>query len=235
MATFNLQQFISTISSSGLAKENRFEVILPEAISDAPVSLFCESVSLPQMSVMMKQQRLFGPTYNRAATVDYGGAGIQLTFYVDSDMKVKKYFDSWMHMCVAPSTFSARYLKDYAFNVDIYQLNEKDERTYHIRLIEAFPTSSGPMTLNQSSIDSAHRLPVTLSYRYWETDDINNSTPVFPEEISSLTGDNPKTITLQEKLTPQTPPNANANNPGMRGTAADYFADRVSKRPGEGF
>jgi len=176
MTTFSVEQFLSTVGSKGLARENRFEVILPERLTgDFPVSLMCESTSLPQMSVVTKQQRLFGPTYNRAATSDYGGAGIQMVFLVDSAMKVKKYFDDWMHLCVASSEFTARYLKDYAFDITINQLNEKNEVTYTIKLIEAFPTSSGPMTLSQSGQDSFHRLPVTIAYRYWETDDISNS------------------------------------------------------------
>ena len=223
MATFNLQQFVQTVSSSGLARENRFEVILPEIVTGTPVSLFCESASLPQMTVVTKQQRLFGPTYNRAATVDYGGAGVQMVFYVDTEMKVKKYFDEWMHSCVNSSEFTARYLKEYAHTVDIYQLNEKEERTYHIKLIEAFPTSSGPMTLSQSAQDSFHRLPVTMTYRYWETDDISNSGPSFVDDVSISPGGTSKTVTLAERLNP---PNPNANNPGMRGTARDGFNQR---------
>lgn len=199
MATFSVEQFLSTVGSKGLARENRFEVILPERLTgDFPVSLFCESTTLPQMSVVTKQQRLFGPTYNRAATNDYGGAGIQMVFLADSDMKVKKYFDDWMHLCVAPSAFTARYLKDYAFDIAINQLNEKNDVTYSIKLIEAFPTSSGPMTLSQSAQDSFHRLPVTIAYRYWETADITNS-QTFATGIGAVSNEGLTVTQLQEQ------------------------------------
>lgn len=237
MATFSVEQFLSTVSSKGLARENRFEVILPEQLTgDFPVSLLCESTSLPQMSVVTKQQRLFGPTYNRAATNDYGGAGLQMVFLVDSDMKVKKYFDDWMHRCVAQSEFTAKYLKDYAFDIIINQLNEKNEVTYTIKLIEAFPTASGPMTLSQSAQDTFHRLPVTIAYRYWETDSISNS-----QTFASGIG------TVSTAITPTAQPRSTFTpDPGKRNTASDYIRQRDEKlrdavttvplqRPGEGF
>jgi hypothetical protein len=199
MATFSVDQFRQTVFSNGLARENRFEVIMPEVVTGGfPVSIMCESTSLPQMSVVTKQQRLFGPTYNRAATVDYGGAGLQMVFYVDREMKVKKYFDAWAHLCIASSKFTARYLKEYAFDLQILQLDEQDNTTYNVKLIEAFPTNIGPMQLAQGSNDTFHRLPVTITYRYWQTADINNSEPVYPDDLNSNLIDKPKTFPLGE-------------------------------------
>jgi hypothetical protein len=170
------------------------------------------------MSVVTKQQRLFGPTYNRAATVDYGGAGLQMVFYVDREMKVKKYFDEWAHLCVASSKFTARYLEEYAGTVQIFQLDEKENITYNVSLIEAFPTNIGPMQLSQGSNDTFHRLPVTMTYRYWQTADINNSAS------SSSDPSVPKTLTLRDliKSRENSPTPQKGLGPGYFNTAADY-------------
>jgi hypothetical protein len=201
MATFSIEDFKSTIASTGLARENRFEVILPEfGSSGSPVSLFCKSATLPQLAILTKQQRLFGPPMTRAASIDYGGQGVQLTFYVDANMNVKKYFDDWMHRSINASSFTANYLADYAKDVWIYQLNDGEERVYEIRLVEAFPTASGPLNLDQGSNDTFHVFPVTLAYRYWETQEVNNS--VFPDSVQSFTGPIDKLISFPRVPTP---------------------------------
>jgi len=235
MPNFSVDQFRQTVFANGLARENRFEVILPEkATGGALVSLLCESTSLPQMSVVTKQQRLFGPTYNRAATVDYGGAGLQMVFYVDREMKVKKYFDEWAHLCIASSKFTARYLEEYAGTVQIFQLDEKENITYNVSLIEAFPTNIGPMQLAQGSNDTFHRLPVTITYRYWQTADINNSESSSTDPFASL-GDTgipsvPKTLTLEDLVRSRrnspTQQSKLKTTPGYFNTARDFNNQR---------
>lgn len=219
MATFNIENFRSAIASGGLARENRFEVLLPEFGSgNTPVSLFCKTASLPQLAVLTKQQRLFGPSQIRAASIDYGGQGLQLTFYVDSNMDVKKYFDDWMHKCINSSSFTANYLKDYAKDVWIYQLNDKEEPVYEIKLAEAFPTGSGPLSLDQASNDSFHIFPVTFAYRYWETQDVNNS--VFPDSVQSFTGPLERLVSFSR------------SDPVADSSQDSAF---IPTRPGEGF
>lgn len=225
MAIFNIDQFRQTVFSSGLARENRFEVLLPKKLTGTfPVSIMCESTALPQMSVVTKQQRLFGPTYNRAATVDYGGAGLQMVFFVDRDMEVKKYFDKWMHLCVTNSAFTANYLEEYAFDVEIFQLNEQDEVTYSVKLVEAFPTNAGPMQLSQVSNDTFHRLPVTLTYRYWETEDISNTDSYLNLDSPA---DVPRTLTFEELLRTRTQQPVSRVGPGYTNTARDYTDARA--------
>ena len=173
---FSIENFKSEVFTRGLARENRFRVIMPQYTQGSDlVSLFCESASIPQLSIITKSQRLFGPPTIKASTIDYGGAGLAMTFYVDREMVVKKWFDTWMHDCINSSTFTVNYLHEYARDVLIEQLDERDNITYSIRLVDAFPTSCGPLSLSQSSSDMFHRLPVTFVYRYWETVNVSNS------------------------------------------------------------
>ena len=191
MAQFNVENFRAQVSSGGLARENRFEVELPDINgSGRLVNLFCESATLPQLSVITKQQRLFGPPHVRAATIDYGGAGLHMVFFVDSSMKVKQYFDTWMHKAVNPSSFTVNYLKNYAKDIFIRQLDEQENIKYELKVIDAFPTSCGPISYSQASNDTFVRLPVTFSYRLWETKDITNTNTlldaIFPNNAISI-------------------------------------------------
>ena len=173
---FSIENFTGQVFGGGLARENRFRVTMPNEVSgEQLVSLFCESSSLPQLIVISKQQRLFGPAHVRAATIDYGGAGLAMTFYVDREMRVKKWFDAWMHKCVNPGEYTVKYLSEYAGDILIEQLDEQDNVTYAVKLIGAFPTSCGPLSLNHGSLDTFHKLPVTFTYRYWETPAIQNT------------------------------------------------------------
>lgn len=176
MATFSLDEFRSRLSNLGIARPNRFQVILPELGNGAALpSLFCESSSLPPLAVLTRSQRIQGPLHQRASNLDYGGGGISMTFYVDSNMDVKRYFDTWVHMTVNPASFTVNYYDEYAKSIKISQLDERDNEKYQIELIEAFPTSLGVMELNQGSNDTVHRLTVTFSYRYWRSDSISQT------------------------------------------------------------
>ena len=48
-------------------------------------------------------------------------------------------FEEWQKVSYNPQTYNINYYKEYVGAVDIYQLNEQDERTYGVRLEEAFP------------------------------------------------------------------------------------------------
>lgn len=204
MSEFTIQRFKSQVFSAGLARENRFEVILPEVgPGSGLMTLMCKSASLPNLVVLTKQQKLFGPPAIRGGSVDYGGQGVQMSFLLDSKMNVKKYFDDWIHKVVNPGSFTVNYSKDYSYPVYIYQLNEKEERTYEIKLTDAFPTSVGPLNLDQGSNDSFHVLPVTLAYRYWESQDISQTvTQTTTRGFSGVTEVKPfpKTPTLSSRF-----------------------------------
>ncbi len=105
MATsnFNLSQFIGAVREDSLARVNRFEVFInaPKSLTfknksnAGAVSLYCEMASLPPVNISTKSFKIFGPTYQRPFSAEYGGEGISLTFHVDRDMQVKKFFDEW--------------------------------------------------------------------------------------------------------------------------------------------
>lgn len=174
-ANFNLSKFIGAVRSDSLARVNRFEVLInpPKNMIDTnranagAVSLYCEMSSLPPFNVSTKSFKIFGPTYQRPFGAEFGGEGIAMTFHVDREMKVKKFFDNWASIVVDPSSGLVGYQDEYTSTIVLRQLDEQDNVTYEIELEEAFPRSINPLELNNSAQNQTHRLNVLFAYRYW--------------------------------------------------------------------
>jgi hypothetical protein len=140
------------------------------------VSLYCEMASLPPVNISTKSFKIFGPTYQRPFAAEYGGEGISMTFHVDRDMQVKKFFDEWTAKVVEPNTGLVGYQEEYATTIRLRQLDEQDNVTYEIELSEAFPRSVNLLELNNSAQNQTHRLNVLFAYRYWRDVDVEFQT-----------------------------------------------------------
>ena len=187
-SAFSLDAFRSTVFNESLARTNRFEVmIIPplalSAVGELP-SLYCETASLPMLNINTKSHKIFGPAYQRPMTSDYGGEGMSFVFHVDRDMVVRKYFEDWMHLIVDPNTFGVSFQEEYITSILIRQLDEQNNVTHDIELLEAFPKSMNLMDLNNNSSNQTHRLNILFAFRYWR--DVNRRTvsPVaIPRQI----------------------------------------------------
>ena len=198
-ANFNLSQFIGAIREDSLARVNRFEVFInPPAgmvnknrSNAGAISLYCEMASLPPVNISTKSFKIFGPTYQRPFGAEYGGEGISLTFHVDRDMQVKKFFDDWTATIVDPNTGLVGFQEDYISTINLRQLDEQENVTYELELEEAFPRSVNLLELNNSAQNQTHRLNVLFAYRYWRD--------VSPE-FQTIPMDSPRSRELQQAL-----------------------------------
>jgi hypothetical protein len=216
-ASFNLNQFLTFVKTQGLSKVNRFEVLIPppKIINNnepaRTVSLLCEVSNFPPLNLSVKPFKIFGPSYQRPITSEYGGDGISMTFHVDTDMRVKRFFDDWMENVVRKNDFTVNYQDSYATTIRIRQLDEglltdeapystltdeqgrpltnlEDERNklnikYEIELLEAFPRSMTLMDLNNTSQNQTHRLNIIFAYRYWRRVEEKQETPIIVPDV----------------------------------------------------
>ena len=193
VANFNVEKFVSAMRFDSFARTNRFEVLVIPPIKlnnlvgggadGSFISLYCEQTSLPPLNIAVKSQKIFGPTYQRPYTAEYGGEGISFTFHVDRDMYVRKFFEDWMNLIVDPYDFTTGYQADYITSIFIRQLDELENVTHEIELLEAFPRSMNLMELNNAATNQTHRLNILFSYRYWRNVD-KDVTPVdVPRKI----------------------------------------------------
>lgn len=203
MAMFSVDNFRSEVLGLGLARPNRFEVEIPVPIGlnnfykqfGRLVSLYCEETNFPPLIINTKSYKIFGPSFQRPVSSEFGGEGISMTFHVDREMKVKRFFEEWCYAVVEPDTFLLGYQEDYIQDITIYQLDETDNVSYRCVLKDAFPRSLNVMPLNNSTTNQTHRLTVMFAYRYWtgvldnETvASVRNTEPfVPPSKTKSLT------------------------------------------------
>ena len=198
-ANFNLSQFIGAIREDSLARVNRFEVMIPspKGMSDVNKSyadfssLYCEMASLPPVNISTKSFKIFGPTYQRPFGAEYGGEGVSLTFHVDRDMNVKKFFDEWTAVVVDPDSGLVNYQENYISTITLRQLDEQENVTYELELYEAFPRSVNLLELNNSAQNQTHRLNVLFAYRYWKDKG---------REFQTMPMDTPRSRELQQAL-----------------------------------
>lgn len=179
MADFSLAEFKSQVLGKGLARTNRFEVTIssPPKLASSytrTVSLLCEQASLPLLNVNTKSHRIYGPAYPRPVTSEYGGEGLPLTFHVDREMNVKRFFDDWIHLIINKNNFNVSYSLDYLSSIIINQLDEADNITYSVAVEDAFPRSINLMELNHAAQSQTHRLTVLFAYRKWAVYDSKN-------------------------------------------------------------
>lgn len=169
-----LERFLSEFRFNSLARTNRFNVVVipPPVLAggDYPmnmINLYCEQANLPLVNVTTKPYKIFGPAYQRPISSEYGGEGISMTFHIDRDMRLKRFFEDWVHSIVDPDSFLVSYQEDYVTTIAIEQLDEEENVTYAIELLEAFPRSLNLVELNNGSQNQTHRLNVLFAYRKW--------------------------------------------------------------------
>lgn len=195
-ASFNLNNFLASVRTRGLARVNRFEIDIfpPAALRNLAVqeggrsseeeaklsSLFCEVSNFPPINLTVKPFKIFGPSYQRPMTSEYGGDGMSMTFHIDREMLLKRFFEDWIENIVRRDDFTVNFQDSYATTIKIKQLDEEENVTYEIELIEAFPRSMTLVDLNNSAQNQTHRLNIIFAYRYWRRTDIQDSIQLVP-------------------------------------------------------
>ena len=169
-------------STGGFSRPSRYEVLIipPRGSNNNPtsgdisnnkkireISLACENISFPGRNIdTTTDTNIYGPTREIASGFSY--AEVSATFRCSSDMKEKLYFETWQKQSFNTQTWSMQYYEDYIGAVQIFQLDENNNRKYGVELVEAFPKTIGAMTLDYSNGNEINKLPVTFSYRWWK-------------------------------------------------------------------
>ena len=168
----SLNKFISEVKSKGLARTNRYAVILTppvimQSIALNSVLLFCDQVTLPGTNYSTVQNRTFGEF--REVPYEKLYDSVTMNFYVDTDMNVKRMFDVWTNSISNPFTKTFNYYNNYITNMHI-QVQDLNEGTkYVLTLYEAYPKTVNSIQLDYASKD-VMKLAVTMQYKYWTAD-----------------------------------------------------------------
>jgi hypothetical protein len=183
MTTNNVSTFLQKIQQG--VKPNMFKVVIPsdpaEGATAEDLTILCKSSSLPGSSIGTIEVPYRGRVVKIAGdrTFDNWSA----TFFVDSEMGTRAFFERWMDKINSHQDNDAQLISPletdgYSRRVQISQM-EKDNtdggkvlRTYD--LWYAFPTSISTIDLAYDSNDQIEEFTVEFQYSYWtvETDDV---------------------------------------------------------------
>jgi|TARA_B100000035_G_scaffold63183_1_gene51227 hypothetical protein len=179
-------------SRDGYAKQNRYEVVilLPAGVSGDSsagagtsaqagyvtgnlhgetarrISFRCNSISIPARSLRTQVNgNIYGPTHQVVQGQVF--APVEATFYCGSDLAERYFFEEWQKITYNPDTYDINYYKEYIGSIEIYQLNEQDERTYGCKLEECFPVTIGALPYGHSNTNQIQTISVEFAYRYW--------------------------------------------------------------------
>ena len=224
-----LNEFLGSGRAGGYAKPNRFEIIIvpPSGVrgtsskggigkvmnlftsvlsslsnngTNRSASFMCESFSIPGRNLTSAPYtELYGP--EREIVTGYNFGEITSTFYLSSDLKEKTFFDSWQAVAGGSESggYALGYYHDYVGKIEIFQLDEKDNRTYGCTLEECFPKTVTDLSVNQAAATDIQKLSVTWTYRYWKNTEFESGNPLGNRIVDAVQN------TVTRRLTAQIP------------------------------
>jgi hypothetical protein len=162
-----IRDFITQVKQDGMSRTNRYRVVFspPNNVnSDSlqKVLLFCDQIQLPGLTYATNPVRTFGEL--RESPYDRLYDTCNISFYVDTDLRVKRLFDSWINSIQNPVSRHFNYYKDYTTDLSIEVQDVQDMTRYKLELFECYPKSIGSTQLDYSSKEIM-KLSVVMQYR----------------------------------------------------------------------
>jgi len=182
---FNVNEMVSSINKSGIAKASDFEVQISNGVfgSERDLMLRADSVNLPGRTITTTEHKFtnYGPINKVPYSQIYGD--LTVTFLLSEDMREKDYFERWQNAMVntgayeygGDGRFNTKYFNDYAGTILVRQYGaNKTLRTIH-KLVQAYPILIGEVSMDWNSAE-ATKLTVTFAYKNYEyvTEDNSN-------------------------------------------------------------
>ena len=163
------------------------------------INIHCDSVSMPGKDLQTQTvQYGSAPEQDQVVAHGYGGQ-INASFYADSFLRERHFFEMWQKMTVNHTTHKAKYYDDYVGKMQIYQLasdNLQDQPSYGIEATEVYPATISAVEYSYGSASTLVKINIGFNYRRWwnMTDssitgmDFANSTQVIPDATEQNTG-----------------------------------------------
>ncbi len=128
-------------SDDGFARPSRYEVFFFPPVSRSQTNIFaqimgqtvadqtarktalrCESFEFPGRNLdSAPDTNIYGP--EREIVQGYSYGDVTAVFQCSSDMKEKRFFETWQRLAYNPQTWSMQYYNDYTGSIKIFQFN----------------------------------------------------------------------------------------------------------------
>lgn len=156
------------------ASPNRFMIVLtaPKTISQyystKAVEVLCtlvREVNLPSQRIGTFDHR--ERNLQRQLPNDVIYAPVTMSFYLDQEMRVRKFFQDWINTITTNNNKTFNYLEEYAVNIQIIKLDHRGKPMYTVELQDAYPTVLADSALSAEAENQLMTQNVTFSYHKW--------------------------------------------------------------------
>ena len=144
------------------------------------LSWLCDTINIPSRSLTTSEFRTYGLPVKRPYGSVYTES--QMEFLCTRNMGEKKFFDAWLNYIFNNNSYDVAYYDKYVTDIDIYHLprsvstaSDLSKSTYHIKLIEAYPTLVGEISMNHTATEIL-KIPITFTYKKYVLADSNSRT-----------------------------------------------------------
>ena len=119
----------------------------PSAADVDLVGMWCHMAQTPQSTILTQDNHVEAGVKRKYA-YDQDWQNLTLSFYVDQDYKIKKFFDVWKS-AIVPTNRNFGYPDDYtAESLNLYIINQEDEATYQYKYSRIFPKAINQIDLS---------------------------------------------------------------------------------------
>ena len=142
------------------------------------MSLRCDQISFPGKNLRTTPTTAidYGPQREMAQGAIFGE--VTLSFYASSDHRERVLIQEWQELIFNTNrnskedVYDVNYYNNYIGQIDVFQLNELDERTYAVSIHEAYPKSVNAIELNHSSTNAISRVSASFVFNRWSSETI---------------------------------------------------------------
>ena len=179
---FNVNDIVSSINTSGVAKASHFDIFIHgagDAETERDMQYRADATELPGRGISTAEHSFnnYGPINKVAYGQTYGD--VSISFLLSEDIREKEYFEIWQDQMVntgafntsgnsrenaTRNTYNVRYFDNYARSVTIRQYSSGGELRAIHTLNEAYPIVINPIAMAWGE-DSALRMNVTFAYK----------------------------------------------------------------------
>lgn len=169
----SLSRFQETVKLNGIARSNRFTVSitpppgLQTSVNIDEIGLYCEESTIPGRGYSTAPRGAGVNGLQEFVPYDKLYDEINMVFRCSQDMRERRFFEDWFETISSSRNGNNNrfaYLDSYATNVEVVQLNNKDDKVMSFKLEEAYPTVIAEINLSQSP-NEYNRFQVTFKYK----------------------------------------------------------------------
>lgn len=193
MANANFWQDFLSHFKKGVMKPNLYEVVfnLPQGVmtNNNPVAetgifngtmrgiqslmngvgsinIKCHTATFPQRTMQTFEIKQNTTPFRAPFSAVYDP--VTFSFYSNATGDTRTYFDIWQRAVFNVRSNTMNFYKEFTSNIELYVHNEAGQRTYGVKLFEAWPLSVGPLDVSYSQVDNYQSVFTTMAYRRWE-------------------------------------------------------------------